>query len=107
MREAILSGSAARGNLAARRLSEDQCAQRARRFDGGATILDKALALAQQGFPVFPCNIDKTPALRRGFLSARREPVQVGRFWWEDRLIGVPTGSSSNIVVLDIDIQHG
>ena len=55
--------------------------------------LSKALALIEQGFPVFPCNADKTPALRRGFLMASRDPVQARRFWWEDRLIGVPSPS--------------
>jgi hypothetical protein len=71
-------------------------------------LADKALRLAMRGIPVFPCNHDKRPATRNGFQDATTDPELVELWRWDDdRLIGVPTGSPSCILVLDIDPRHG
>jgi hypothetical protein len=79
------------------------------------SALDAALWLArQERLPVFPCYaapndpaIDKTPATRHGFYDATDDPERIRRWWWRDRLIGVPTGQMSGFVILDIDPRHG
>jgi Bifunctional DNA primase/polymerase, N-terminal len=74
--------------------------------------LNAALGLASQGLAVFPCrsdpdpDIDKTPATRNGFYAATTDPDRIRRWWWRDRLVGVPTGAVSGVVVLDIDPRH-
>ena len=63
--------------------------------------------------PVFPCKntpdnpkTDKTPHTPHGFKDASRNPELV-RWWWEKRfpnaLIGVPTGETSDLFVIDAD----
>jgi hypothetical protein len=62
-----------------------------------------------RGKPVFPCNQDKRPVTRNGFADATNDPELVELWLWDedDRLIGVPTGAASGILVLDIDPRHG
>jgi hypothetical protein len=61
-----------------------------------------------RGIPVFPCKRDKKPATRNGFQDATTDLELVELWLWDDdRLIGVPTGSASGILVLDIDPRHG
>ena len=70
-----------------------------------------AMLLAEGGVPVFPCVPGgKTPLIRdgRGFLDATTDPKQV-RAWWRHRPwanIGIPTGTASGLVVVDVDM-HG
>jgi hypothetical protein len=72
-------------------------------------MLDAALhyALALR-IPVFPCNPDdKRPLTVHGFKDASREEAQL-RAWWmrfPDAMIGIPTGESSGVWVLDIDVD--
>lgn len=69
--------------------------------------LDKALALAALGIPVFPCKSDKSPAVAHGFKSASTDPTLIMR-WWKrstDSLIGMPTGCASGLWVADADVD--
>lgn len=70
-----------------------------------ATPLDHALELARCGIPVFPCRADKKPRVSGGFKAASTDEATI-RGWWArfpDALIGVPTGSASGFVVIDVD----
>jgi hypothetical protein len=75
--------------------------------------LDAALWLANHGLAVFPCisdpdpAIDKKPATRNGFYGATTDPERIRRWWWRDRLVGVPTGRVTGLAVLDVDPRHG
>lgn len=69
--------------------------------------LAEALALAEQGVPVFPCHKDKSPACRHGFYDANTDPLRLRKMWNGPHLVGIRTGSASGIAVLDIDVQHG
>lgn len=70
------------------------------------TPLQAALQLAEElGYPVFPCGENKAPLTEHGFkdASANREQIVA---WWEkypDALIGVPTGTVTNLFVIDVD----
>ena len=70
--------------------------------------LNRALACARHGWPVFPCQPgSKEPATRHGFRDATTDPDQIRR-WWE-RIpaanLAIATGRPGPDV-LDID-QHG
>jgi hypothetical protein len=67
----------------------------------------KALMLARQGLPVFPCRCNnKRPLIEGGFKSASTDADTVHQWWmqWPGALIGVPTGKK--FVVIDLDLQH-
>ena len=73
-----------------------------------------ALKLVRLGFPVFPCNsgrLDpkrvKAPLVANGFYSATLEIEQLALWWrqWPDALVGIPTGGTSGISVLDGDVD--
>lgn len=68
--------------------------------------LDGALQLARDcGIPVFPCGNDKSPLTRHGFKDATTDEIQI-RNWWArhpSALPGVPTGTKTGLVVIDID----
>jgi hypothetical protein len=68
-------------------------------------ILKDALTLANIRIPVFPCAINKRPTCPHGFKDASCDPAAIVTLWrdYPGPLIGVPTGSISNIFVLDID----
>jgi hypothetical protein len=71
--------------------------------------LAKALALAQIGLPVFPCAATKRPTCPHGFKEAVREASAVRALWraYPGTLIGVPTGATTGIFVLDVDsVKH-
>jgi Bifunctional DNA primase/polymerase, N-terminal len=75
---------------------------------GSGVTLRRALAFAESGWPVFPCQPgQKIPATRHGFLDATTEPEQITR--WFDRHPGwnlaIATGAPGPDV-LDVD-QHG
>jgi hypothetical protein len=74
---------------------------------------DDACAIAQNlarnaGCAVFPCRADKSPACPHGFRNASRDPAAILRLWhrWPGELIGVATGTISQLWVVDIDVKH-
>lgn len=72
-------------------------------------LLKSALALAQRGWPVFPCHVDKSPYLKGGFSSASTDLEQINSWWrkWPTASIGVPTGATIGCFVLDVDLPEG
>jgi Bifunctional DNA primase/polymerase, N-terminal len=71
-------------------------------------MLTKALDLAAQNIPVFPCAANKCPTTPNGFKDASTEPDKVQELWRNHPgdLIGVPTGAVSGFDVLDLDVKH-
>lgn len=68
------------------------------------TTVERVLEIAQR-LPVFPCNADKKPRVPGGFHSATQDEAQIRAWWreWPDALVGVPTGQTTNLVVIDYD----
>lgn len=61
---------------------------------------------ANQGFKIFPCNLDKTPATANGFYAATNDNNILSRqFYKPEILIGLPTGNVNGIVVIDFDVN--
>jgi hypothetical protein len=76
--------------------------------DIGRALRD-ALVLASEGRHCFPCLSTKRPATPHGFLDASADPVALQELWarYAGPLVGVRTGRSSGIDVLDLDRKHG
>ena len=73
------------------------------------TLLELAQVVATK-YPVFPLDNDKRPLEgSRGFKDGTRDPTTVDRLFSDPRavLIGVPTGETSGLFVLDIDPKSG
>ena len=62
---------------------------------------------AKLGLPCFPCGDDKRPVVATGFKAASTDPSHIRAMFDRDgaRLIGVPTGEASGLVVIDIDVR--
>jgi hypothetical protein len=75
----------------------------------GKPLLTAALEYAQRGWHVFPCRPgSKDPAIARGFYSATTNPETIKQYWSDpDRNIGIRTGATSGIWILDIDGDNG
>lgn len=79
------------------------------RVDRSPSLMFAARSLAAAGVPVFPCVVEgKRPLTRRGFLDASDDPEQVAAWWSRtpNANIGMPTGTPSGVVVVDVDV-HG
>jgi hypothetical protein len=76
--------------------------------DASAALVN-ALSLIRQGFPCFPCRVDKRPATPRGFKDATHDSNTLKELWrcCPGALIGVATGEISGLDILDIDPRHG
>jgi hypothetical protein len=75
-----------------------------------ARVQQAALALAEQGIPVFPCRPqDKKPLIKHGFKDATTDPAQIRAWWrkWPEALIGTPTGQTTGWLVIDVDPPDG
>ena len=72
-------------------------------------LVSQALRLAEEGFPVFPCKSDKTPACKQGFYDATTDPDKIQQLFsrCDAELIGLPTGKISGLLVIDIDKKNG
>src|SRR5437879_460043 len=68
--------------------------------------LEAALDYARQGVPVFPTNpLDKKPLTSNGFKDAVVDEMQIRAWWtkWPNAMIAAPTGSTSDMWVVDLD----
>jgi hypothetical protein len=65
-----------------------------------------ACSLGRQGYRVFPCKADKSPATPNGFKDAACEHASIELLWRQHPavLVGVATGAVGGIAVLDIDL---
>ena len=66
-------------------------------------FIEKALAIAARGVPVFPCGQNKAPLAAGGFKSASQDPERI-KAWGRKHpgaLVGMPTGHKT--FVLDVD----
>lgn len=69
-------------------------------------LIAAALAYAENGLPVFPCDAgSKRPLTEHGFTDASRDSATIAGWWkrWPAAMIGMPTGAPSGVWVLDID----
>ena len=66
--------------------------------------LAKALSVSKDFF-IFPCKVDKSPYTPHGFKDATQDEAQIRQWWrsWPKALVGVPTGSTNGLVVIDYD----
>lgn len=71
-----------------------------------ATIADLAASL---GLPVFPCEENKRPIVARWPDVASRDQPEILRMFAPPSatMIGVPTGSASGLIVIDVDVKNG
>jgi putative DNA primase/helicase len=61
-------------------------------------------------YPVFPLKPDKKPYTAHGFKDATKE-IKTALQWWKIQypgaMVGIPTGQTSGILVVDIDCKNG
>ncbi|MTI42032.1 bifunctional DNA primase/polymerase-like protein [Roseibium hamelinense] len=72
-------------------------------------LLAAALDYADQGKHVFPCRPNKRPFTVNGFKAATAEASQIKAWWaqFPQALIGIATGTISDLIVLDVDMKNG
>lgn len=68
------------------------------------TNLNTALAYAQKGFHIFPCNTSKAPIPKKGFKAATTNTKTITDWWTKhpDAYIGV---DNSDVLVIDFDLK--
>ncbi len=80
------------------------------RISADADLHATATGFARLGIPVFPCVPGgKQPLTPNGFLDASRSEPTVDAWWRRtpEANIGLPTGSPSGVVVVDVDVHAG
>jgi hypothetical protein len=77
-------------------------------INSNVEAMQSALLLADKGIPCFPCLASKAPACPNGFKAATTHAERLTSLWkrYPAPLIGVATGATSGIDVLDIDPRH-
>src|SRR5215207_5489916 len=73
-----------------------------------APVLTAALALADRGTAVFPCNpANKRPLTERGFKDATTDPTAIHAWWlrYPKAMIGAPSGRAAGFFVIDLDLK--
>lgn len=74
------------------------------------TLADAAIRYANLGIPIFPCVPGgKQPLTSNGFHDATSNARAV-HAWWQrtpEANIGLPTGSSTGVLVVDVDVHTG
>lgn len=75
--------------------------------DAACQMLRPALNYAKRGWPVFPCRPNKQPATEHGFKDASADRQTIVNWWTANpaALIGVPTGATSGIIAVDLDVD--
>lgn len=76
----------------------------------GQSNLATALKLSNAGFRIFPARAsDKRPHVKDWPNVATTDAEQLARWWrkWPDAMPALPTGESSGVAVLDIDMKDG
>jgi len=68
-------------------------------------VLERALAWAAQGWPVFPCNEDGTPAVKGWQQEATTDPDKIRGWFWDGRVACVP--GLAGCFVIDVDVKNG
>ena len=66
-----------------------------------------AMAYAEARIQILPLKLNKAPYIRGGFHNASTDLDQIREWWtrWPDAGIGIRTGSSSGLWVLDVDVR--
>ena len=70
---------------------------------------EAALALAAQGFPVFPCKPrGKIPLTDNGVKDTTTDHDRIVAWWqkWSQTNVAIALGGPSGIIALDIDRHH-
>ncbi|MEO0957087.1 MAG: AAA family ATPase [Pseudomonadota bacterium] len=69
--------------------------------------VDVALDYARRGLPVFPCGPDKRPLVRWRD-EATADEATVNAWWqrWSTAMVGLPTGSTTGLFVVDLDVNR-
>jgi len=72
-------------------------------------MLVAALEYTKRGWPIFPCNQNKTPMTENGFYDATIDEQQIRQWWtkWPNANVGIPTGKRPGFFVLDVDLPDG
>jgi putative DNA primase/helicase len=73
-------------------------------------LIECALTYADKGVAVFPCKPrGKEPLTVHGFKDATRDKARIRQWWtrWPDANIGIATGASSGLIIVDIDSLEG